>query len=117
MRIFLTGSTGFIGSHLLTMLLNLSYEVLAPIRNSKISKNEIHKNLRLIIEENNEITKNYLKNLEKVDCLIHCAGRTHVMKETEKNSLNIYRKTNLKKTCVLAEAAASKGVKRFIFLS
>lgn len=117
MKIFITGASGFIGNHLCTKLLDSSYEVLAPIRNQKTFKNKIYKNLKFIKEDNFEFTKDYLKSLENIDCLIHCAGRSHIMKEADRNSLNMYRKVNLEKTSILAEMAAKMGVKRFIFLS
>ena len=41
MKIYLTGSTGFIGSHLVIQLLNLSYNVVAPIRNFNSKKKNI----------------------------------------------------------------------------
>ena len=41
MKIYLTGSTGFIGSHLSIQLLKLSHIVFAPIRNLKLSQKNI----------------------------------------------------------------------------
>jgi len=117
MKIYLTGSTGFIGSHLSIQLLKLSHIVFAPIRNLKLSQKNIHKNLRLFRLENPDKNTNYFKNIGKVDCLIHCAARTHVMRDKKKDSLDIYREANVEKTKKLAEEAAKQGIKRFIFLS
>ena len=117
MKIYLTGSTGFIGSHLITQLLNLSHNVFAPIRNFKFNQKNFHKNLKLLKIENTEKTKDYFENLGQVDCLIHCAARSHVMKDKNKDPLNAYREINVEKTKKLAEAAAIHGIKRFIFLS
>lgn len=117
MKIYLTGSTGFIGTHLVIQLLNLSYNVVAPIRNFNSKKKISHKNLNLLDLESAEKTNNYFENFGQFDCLIHCAARSHVMKEKKKYSLNAYRDANVKKTKMLAEAAAAHGVKRFIFLS
>ena len=117
MKIYLTGSTGFIGTHLLVQLLNLSYNVVAPIRNFDSKKKISHKNLSLLNLESAEKTNNYFENFGRFDCLIHCAARSHVMNENKKYSLNIYREANVKKTKMLAEAAAAHGVRRFIFLS
>ena len=117
MKIYLTGSTGFIGKHLVHQLLNLSHNVFAPIRNFKFSQKNFHKNLKLLNLENIEKTADYFKNLGQIDCLIHCAARTHVMNDKKKNSLDVYREVNVEKTKKLAEAAALHGIKRFIFLS
>ena len=117
MKIYLTGSTGFIGNHLSIQLLKLSHIVFAPIRNLKLSQKNIHENLRLFRLENPDKNTNYFKNIGKVDCLIHCAARTHVMRDKKKDSLDIYREANVEKTKKLAEEAAKQGIKRFIFLS
>ena len=117
MKIYLTGSTGFIGTHLVIRLLRLSYHVLAPIRNFRFNQKNFHKNLKLLNLENIEKTADYFKNLGQIDCLIHCAARTHVMNDKKKNPLDVYREVNVEKTKKLAEAAAAHGIKRFIFLS
>ncbi len=117
MKIYVTGSTGFIGTHLVNQLLKLSYNVLAPIRNFKTNQKKFHKNLNLLDLESAEETSKYFENLGQIDCLIHCAARTHVMEDKKKNPLNVYREVNVKKTKKLAEAAAAHGIKRFIFLS
>jgi nucleoside-diphosphate-sugar epimerase len=55
--------------------------------------------------------------LDNVDCVIHCAARAHVMRETERDALSAYRRVNVEGTSRLAEQAASAGVRRMIFLS
>jgi len=117
MKIYLTGSTGFIGSHLVMQLLKLSHNVVAPIRNFRFNQNNFNKNLKTLNLLNIEKTSDYFENLGQVDCLIHCAARTHVMKDKKKDPLNAYREVNVEKTKKLAEAAAAHGIKRFIFLS
>lgn len=117
MKIYLTGSTGFIGTHLVIRLLRLSYHVLAPIRNFRFNQKNFHKNLKLLNFDNTEKIIDYFENLGEIDCIIHCAARTHVMKEKNKDPLNAYREVNVEKTKKLAESAAEHGIKRFIFLS
>lgn len=49
--------------------------------------------------------------------VIHLAARVHVMRETEADPLRAFRTVNFEFTRTLAEAAASGGVQRFIFVS
>ena len=49
------------------------------------------------------------------DCIIHCAGRAHVMKEDDQ--LDLYHTANVESTRRIAHHAAKAGVKRLIFLS
>lgn len=55
--------------------------------------------------------------LAGVDCVIHCAARAHVMRETEADALAAYRAVNVAGTKRLAEQAAALGVRRLVFLS
>jgi UDP-N-acetyl-alpha-D-quinovosamine dehydrogenase len=55
--------------------------------------------------------------LEAVDCIVHLAARTHVLRETAPDSLAAYRRTNVAGTERLARAAAARGVRRLVYLS
>ncbi|MGV8664159.1 NAD-dependent epimerase/dehydratase family protein, partial [Pseudomonas aeruginosa] len=55
--------------------------------------------------------------LHAVDIVIHAAARVHVMNETLADPLQEFRKVNVEATLNLARQAASKGVRRFIFIS
>jgi UDP-glucose 4-epimerase len=55
--------------------------------------------------------------LSDIDVVVHAAARAHVMEEKCKNPLEEYRNINTFLTLNLAEQAARKGVKRFIFIS
>ena len=55
--------------------------------------------------------------LSGVTCIIHCAARAHILRETESDPLLAYRTVNVQGTERLAEQAAAKGVRRLIFLS
>ncbi|MDR2412438.1 MAG: NAD-dependent epimerase/dehydratase family protein [Holosporales bacterium] len=49
--------------------------------------------------------------------IVHCAGRAHVMRETESDPESAFRVLNVEATQKLLEAAGAKGVRRFIFVS
>lgn len=55
--------------------------------------------------------------LAGVDCVVHLAARTHVMKEAATDPLAAYRRINVETTRHLAQQAVAAGVRRFVFLS
>ena len=55
--------------------------------------------------------------LGDIDIVIHTAARVHVMNDSVNDPLAEFRKVNTEGTLNLARQAASKGIKRFIFIS
>lgn len=55
--------------------------------------------------------------LAGVDCVVHCAARVHLMRESASDPLKAYRQVNSEGTRRLAEAAAAAGVGRLVFIS
>jgi nucleoside-diphosphate-sugar epimerase len=90
-KVLITGSNGFIGRHLSEKLKN--FKVIKPDRSDWNSQ------------------------LKNIDCVIHLAGRAHVLNKNTKTSLKEYRDINVKKTLNFAKKAALAGAKRFIFIS
>ncbi|WP_287601749.1 SDR family oxidoreductase [Thiothrix sp.] len=102
MNILLTGSSGFVASHLCLTLTQHGY-TLSPISRSTFG----------------EITPNtdWSSVISGVDCVIHLAARVHLMQDTATNPLAVYRAANTASTLNLAQQAAAADVRRFIFLS
>lgn len=114
-KILVTGASGFIGSAVCQTLMNSKKSVRAIVRlpNTRTSKSDIE----YISVGDMRFIKNWKEILTDVDCVIHCAGRAHVIKEKEKNPLKIFREINVEVTRRLAESCIESGVRRFIFLS
>jgi nucleoside-diphosphate-sugar epimerase len=55
--------------------------------------------------------------LEGVQCVVHLAARTHVLKESAADPLAEYRRANVEATERLARQAAAAGVRRLVFMS
>lgn len=55
--------------------------------------------------------------LEEVDCVIHLAGRVHVMHEISTDPLVEFRQANVMSTEHLARSAAALGVRRLVYVS
>lgn len=112
-RILVTGTTGFIGKHLVYTLKDKS-ETIAVTRSD--SSDRIS-NVRYELIRNLDAYQCWVSIIENVDCIIHCAARVHVMDESSPNPLKAFREINVDGTLNLARQAARNGVKRFVFIS
>jgi nucleoside-diphosphate-sugar epimerase len=112
-KILVTGANGFIGHNLYKNLIKLNYSVKGTARN--LDTVLINYDTKYISVGNIEAKTNWDHALEGVDCVIHCAGKTHVI--NKKDELDIYRAINREGTKHLAEQAVKAKVKRLIFLS
>lgn len=115
MRILVTGANGFIGKSLCKTLAKYYTNVSGAVR--FIHSSHRVKNINYISVGDIGSNPNWKKALNNCDCVIHCAGKAHVVNEPKKNSLESYRLINLYSTKRLAEQCVSAGVKRLIFLS
>ncbi|HIF9430788.1 TPA: UDP-glucose 4-epimerase family protein [Photobacterium damselae] len=111
MGILITGTSGFVGSFLLNRIKN-KYEV--SIINRKLDKN--FEGQQVVLSSFNGLSKNN-DFFNKIDCIIHCAARVHIMNDFSSNPLDEYREVNTVGTLNLARQAVEAGVKRFIFIS
>ena len=104
-KILITGSSGFVGSHLVSEFTKLGYEVVGVSRTQHVNSN-------VICDISGDT--DWADILEHVDIIIHCAATVHQM-DLSKNDVNIYQHLNVDGTLNLAEQA-KESVKRFIFL-
>ena len=121
-KVLLTGSTGFIGSTLSSYLINSGVNLQVILR----SKNSgfLNSISEFVVEDLSSLSANDLVAFNEksgffidIDCVIHLAGRAHVVNEHIENPLEEFRKVNKDSTLVLAKFAAENGVKRFVFIS
>ncbi|OYQ77607.1 hypothetical protein B9T12_06490 [Wohlfahrtiimonas chitiniclastica] len=112
--IVITGANGFVGNALFNHLLqNPLYNVLAVARNiSQLPLNNAIQITDLSTGTNWDAIFN-----EKIDTIIHCAAKVHVMNDTSMDPLTEFRKVNVDGTLKLAQEAIKNGVRRFIFIS
>lgn len=108
--IALTGSTGFIGRHLLTELPKRGYRVRVLLRHPS----DVPEGASSAVIGDIASPQNMAAALRDVDMVIHSAGLAHAMSGQPEND---YRTINTEATIKLAHAAERAGVKRFVFLS
>jgi len=112
--ILITGSTGFIGKALVLELMRHDYHVSIAVRkktrlfSDKVKQYEVG---------DFEYNPDFSSCLDGIDCIVHLAGKAHVIDKTKSSILNEFRKINVELTLNLAKQAVKAGVKRFIFLS
>ena len=107
-KILVTGGTGFIGGALLERLACCpDVQTAAWIRRPDVV---LPKGVQAVLVSPGSV-------LPAVDTVIHCAGRVHVMKDTEADPLAAFRETNVELTLRLARQAIASGARRFVFLS
>jgi UDP-glucose 4-epimerase len=106
-NILLTGGSGFLGSALMRKRIFKSARV---IGRKKIDCNNF---IQISLED----CYDFESILEDIEVVVHVAARAHVMNETSSEYLDLYRNINTHATLRLAEQAAARGIKRFIFIS
>jgi nucleoside-diphosphate-sugar epimerase len=118
MKLLVTGANGFVGQALCQHLAKLEHHVTAQARTAQ-SLSFIEQDSQYLCRRTTDLDQiSKEKNrLEGTDALIHCAARVHQVRETASDPMAVYRQINTHATLALAQAAASAGVKRFVFLS
>jgi UDP-glucose 4-epimerase len=110
MLIALTGSTGFIGQHLLRELPRRGYRLRVLLRRPT----SLPTNTASAVIGDIARPQNMAAALQDVDAVIHSAGLAQSMSGVPEDD---YRVINTEATVNLARAARRAGAKRFVFLS
>lgn len=97
-RVVVTGASGFVGSQLCRHLHECGYGVDAWPREERSAEDDI-------------------AALSGTDCVVHLAGRAHVLHEQSADPLQAFREANCANTLRVARAALAAGVRRFVFVS
>jgi len=110
MKVFLTGGTGFIGSHLTESLLEKGFEIISLVRNEK--------NIRFPVSDKVKLVYGDIKNIDGLkeglkDCeiILHLAALTTALKYEDYLQANAVSCNNLLKN------VDEKKFKQFIFIS
>ena len=114
MRVLLTGGTGFIGAAVAPSLIQRGYKVRALVRGKFHKLGNSVEQVICDLGNLNDVSPNVFTD---IDCVIHLAGRAHVMNESASDALSVYRRSNCEFTLNLAHLCSKLGVKRFVFLS
>ena len=111
MTILITGSSGFVGTSFCRIAENTALSLIA------LSSNPMPSTKFVSCCSYPSSDAQWLSILGDVSCIIHLAGRAHVLKDSTDNPLREYRLANVENSCHVARLAIKAGVKRFIFVS
>ncbi len=114
MKLLLTGATGFIGKNLVEELIQQNFNVSIAVRQKT---NLFPDEVKQFVIGDFESNLDFSASLFEVDCVIHLAGKAHVLDKSKATALDEFRKINTELTLNLAKQAVVAGVVRFIFLS
>lgn len=114
-KILITGATGFIGESLCKFLSNSNKSIIGTVYSAKSFLK--HAGIEYKFIGDISLNPKWRDTLVGVDCIIHCAGRAHIMSKKKNDQSKIYHSVNVKGTKQLAEQAVNCGVKKIIFLS
>ena len=117
MRVAVTGASGFVGQAVVTELLSRQHDVHAAVRLQSQNMPNSPQVIGPFPVGDIGPDTDWSDALTEIDCVIHCAARTHMMNDTEADAFEAYRAVNLAGTRQLAEQAAVIGVRRLIYLS
>lgn len=112
MQIFITGGTGFIGSHTINLLSRTNHQLRILVR--KTSNTSSFKNLNVNLIEGDLLDRqSLLKGMKDCDSVIDIAG-LYSFWEKDKN---IYSKINIEGTRNVMECALEAGIKKVVHVS
>ncbi|MGL3607899.1 NAD-dependent epimerase/dehydratase family protein [Rhizobium sp. G187] len=103
-----TGASGFVGSHLMAELARRGLVVRGVSRTPSPD---------LVPVPSYGPQMDWRAHLRDIETVVHLAARVHVMRETAKDPLALFRQSNVGAAVNLARQAAAAGVKRFVFVS
>lgn len=107
-KIFVAGSTGYIGKNVVKYALDNGFDVVTAKRHSDNKPGQLNKKLKVTKISNND--NNWIADLEKVDVIISClASRTGEPKDAHL--------VDYKLNCLLLEKAKALKCSQFILLS
>lgn len=113
MHVLLTGATGFIGSHVLEMLLNENYKVSCLVRKTSDLKWIKDKKDKIVLKEGDFLYPETLSNtMNDVDIIIHIAGLPYSVDWHKYYLVNFIGTKN-----ILHAALKARNVKKFIYFS
>lgn len=107
-KAFVTGGTGFIGSHLIEHLIELGVDVTALIRQRKKWLEGLPINF---VEGDIRVVESLRESLSQVDTFIHCAA---LLTGTTQQQLD---RVNVQSTVALVQEAIDQGVETIVVLS
>jgi nucleoside-diphosphate-sugar epimerase len=112
--VLITGATGFIGKSLISELIQQNFNISIAVR----QKTSLFPDkVKQFVVGDFESNPDFSSALEDVDCIVHLAGKAHVIDKSKASILDEFRLINVDLSLNIAKQAVAAGVNRFVFLS
>lgn len=112
-RILVTGANGFIGRHLLVVLRDSAYQVLAAVR--RLPQQRVA-GVDYVPCGSIDADTDWRSILPGADCIVHLAAHVHVVHARPEDG-EAFQQTNVQGSLCLARAALRHSVRRFVYIS
>ncbi|MGE6821323.1 NAD-dependent epimerase/dehydratase family protein [Pseudomonas soli] len=111
-RVYVTGASGFVGRSLCRSLVQGGFSVTCAVRRDPGQALAGH-----VVQVDLLDLASVSRSMSDIECVIHLAGRAHVLDDRVSDPQAAFRLANVETTLVVAKAALAAGVKRFVFVS
>ncbi len=111
MRVFVTGGTGFVGSHVVTALQNHGHTPVCLVRDSRKARQVFTPSFPALVDGDLGDAAALARGSEGADAIVHVAGSTAAQSRAELFAVNVDG------TRAVADAARAAGVRRFVLVS
>ena len=108
-----TGASGFLGTHLCAALMAEGDPVRGLVRGASVLPSGVEPFQAADLADRDALRR----AVAGVENVVHLAARVHVMRDATADPLSAFRMVNVEGTRALLEAAASVGVRRFVYIS
>lgn len=115
-RILVTGAAGYIGRNLCSHLLNNGYEVTGSLLDEKEAE-LLPEGVKPVVTGAISGETDWSEALEGADGVVHLAAMVHKKETQDKETEDLFRRTNTDATAALAKQALEKKIRSFVFLS
>lgn len=117
MTALVTGASGFVGRHVVAELLRRSMMVRAAVRTGGTAALPSSSVELVALSGSGFAAADWADTVSGCRVVIHVAARAHVVRDSHADPTTAFHMANVDFACACAEAAASAGVERFIFMS
>lgn len=111
-RVLVTGAGGFVGASLCQALTLSGYPSIGLMRSLRGGVPGVEYLQADLLQDDP-----FAQGFPLVDCIVHLAGRAHMLSDRAQDPLAAFRAVNRDATLRLAQKALEAGVKRFVFVS
>lgn len=109
MKVFVTGGTGFVGSHIVRLLLRKGHEVVMLVRSGSIARAPTHRNARIVIGD--VLDSDLASAMKGCDAIIHLVGIIRERRGITFERLHVDASNNV------IRAAKKAKIKRLLHMS